>query len=44
MLPDYQKAYNACYAYYKQRKSTGSLVLFWSVEIMYHDWLNYRID
>lgn len=43
-MPDYQKALDACLEYDKRRQTVGSRILYLWVEIMFHDWLNYRID
>jgi hypothetical protein len=43
-LPDYQAAYNACYIYDGKRNTIGSRLLFFAVQIMFNDWLSYRID
>lgn len=30
-------AYEACYDYDSQRRTVGSLILFWSVQVLWHD-------
>ena len=44
MLPNYRAVYDACYEYDQKRKTRGSLLLFWNVQLMYDAFLKYHID
>ncbi len=44
LMSNYYIAFRECAKYYGERKTVGSLLLLWSVEILYQEFLRGRIN